>query len=160
MPSCAAALLSLAGSYNDSTLQEDFWRSAEDRDDGLPPDAPKGTEMPYVPTWQYTATARYDFDAGSLPMYAQAAFSWRDETWNDLEESNPRRSKIDSYGVLNLATGIDRDSWSLSLYANNVTDERGQIDIGDPGYASPTGLDFTRNHIRPRNIGIRFAQRF
>ena len=48
-------LLSLAGSYNDSSLQEDFWRSADDRDAGLPPDAPDGTEMPYVPQWQYTA---------------------------------------------------------------------------------------------------------
>ena len=54
-------LLSLAGSYNDSTLQDDFWRSADDRDAGLPPDAPDGTDMPYVPQWQYTALARYDF---------------------------------------------------------------------------------------------------
>jgi len=153
-------LLSFAGSYNDSNLQEDFWRSAEDRDNGLPPDAPEGTEMPYVPTWQYTALGRYDFQAGNLPLFAQAAWSWRDETWNDLEETNVRRAKMDSYGVLNLSTGIENERWSLSLYANNVTDERGQIDIGDPGYDSPSGLDFNRNHIRPRNIGLRWSQRF
>ncbi len=153
-------LLSLAGSYNDSTLQEDFWRSAEDRDDGLPPDAPEGTDMPYVPQWQYTALGRYDFQAGSLPWFAQAAWSWRDDAWNDLEVSNERRAKMGSYGVLNLSTGIDSERWSLSLYASNVTDERGQIDIGDPGYFSPSGLDFNRNHIRPRSIGLRWSQRF
>lgn len=153
-------LLSLAGSYNDSSLQEDFWRSAEDREDGLPPDAPDGTDMPYVPQWQYTALARYDFQTVNLPWFAQAAWSWRDETWNDLEVSNERRAMMDSYGVLNLSTGIENERWTLSLYANNVTDERGQIDIGDPGYASPSNLDFNRNHIRPRNIGLRWSQRF
>lgn len=153
-------LLSLAGSYNDAKLEEDFWRSAEDRDDGLPPDAPKGTEMPYVPEWQYTALGRYDFFVGDLPWFAQAAWSWREGTWNDLEETNSRRAKMDSYGVLNLSTGIQNDTWTLSLYAHNVTDERGVIDIGDPGYFSPSGLDYNRNFIRPRSYGIRWSQRF
>jgi hypothetical protein len=112
-----------------------------------------------VPQWQYTALARYDFQT-NLPWFAQAAWSWRDEAWNDLELSNERRAKMESYGVLNLSTGIENERWTLSLYANNVTDELGQIDIGDPGYASPSGLDFNRNHIRPRNIGLRWSQRF
>ena len=153
-------LLSLAGSYNDSTLQEDFWRSADDQTAGLPPDAPEGTEMPYIPELQYTAMARYDFQAGSLPWFAQGAWSWRDDAWNDLEVSNVRRAQMEAYGILNLSTGIENERWTLSLYANNVTDERGQIDIGDPGYDSPSGLDFTRNHIRPRSIGLRWSQRF
>jgi len=153
-------LLSFAGSYNDATLQEDFWRSAADREEGLPPDAPEGTAMPYVPEWQYTAMGRYDFAIGELPWFAQIAWSWRDEAWNDLETSNVRRAEMDAYGVLNLSTGIEKDNWTVSLFANNVTDERGQIDIGDPGYFSPSGLDFNRNHIRPRSIGIRWTQRF
>ena len=152
--------LSFAGSYNDSTLQEDFWRSQFDKEAGLPFNAPEGTEMPYVPEWQYTALGRYDFLVGELPWFAQAAWSWRDGSWNDLEVDNERRAKMDSYGVLNLSTGIENDNWTLSLYANNVTDEKGQIDIGDPGYFSPSGLDFNRNHIRPRSFGIRWTQRF
>jgi outer membrane receptor protein involved in Fe transport len=153
-------LLSFAGSYNDAELEEDFWRDERDRDDGLPPDAPEGTPMPYVPEWQYTAIGRWNFDLGSLPAFAQAAVSYRDGSWNDLEETNSRRARMDSYTVLNLSTGIERDNWNLTLYANNVTDERGQIDIGDPGYASPSGLDFNTGYIRPRSYGIRWAHRF
>jgi outer membrane receptor protein involved in Fe transport len=153
-------LLSLAGSYNDAELQEDFWRSDQDRIDGLPPDAPEGTPMPYVPEMQYTFIGRYTFDIADMPLFAQAAWSYRDGSWNDLEVSNTRRRYMDSYGVLNLSTGIEKDNWSLTVYANNVSDERGVINYVDPGYASPSGLDDRTNFIKPRNYGIRWAQRF
>ncbi|MDZ4730644.1 MAG: TonB-dependent receptor [Xanthomonadales bacterium] len=153
-------LLSLAGSYNDASLAESFWRDDQDRIDGLPPDAPDGTPMPFVPELQYTFISRYTFDAGSLPMFAQVAWSYRDGAWNDLEVSNTRRRWMDSYGVLGLTTGIEKDNWSITLYANNVTNERGVINYGDPGYDSPSGIDDRTNFIRPRSFGIRWAQRF
>jgi len=153
-------LLTFAGSYNDAKLKEDFWRSDQDRIDGLPPDAPKGTPMPYVPELQLTAVARYNFDVGSMPLFAQAAWSYRDGSWNDLEETNSRRAYIDSYNVLNLSAGIERDNWSLTFFANNITDEAGQIDITDPGYYSPSGQDYNQIWIKPRNYGIRFSQKF
>lgn len=153
-------LLSLAGSYNDATLSESFWRNDQDRINGLPPDAPDGTPMPFVPELQYTFIGRYTFDAGELPMFAQVAWSYRDGSWNDLETTNSRRAWMDSYGVLNLSTGIEKDNWSITLYANNVSDERGIVSIGDPGYDSPSGLDDRTNYIKPRNYGIRWSQRF
>jgi outer membrane receptor protein involved in Fe transport len=153
-------LLTAAGSYNDAQLEEDFWRSAEDRDEGLPPDAPEGTPMPYVPELQYSLIGRYNFDLSTLPLFAQAAWSWRDGSWNDLEVTNERRRYMDSYGVLNLSTGIEKDNWSLTLYANNVLDENGQIDILDPGYYSPSGVDYNQVWIRPFSVGIRWSQQF
>jgi len=116
--------------------------------------------MPYVPEFQYTVMGRYNFNLAEMPMFAQAAWSWRDGSWNDLELTNPRRRYMDSYGVLNLSTGIEKDNWSLTLYANNVTDEKGQIDKTDPGYYSPSGQDDNQIWIRPRSFGIRWAQRF
>jgi outer membrane receptor protein involved in Fe transport len=153
-------LLTAAGSYNDAQLEENFWRSSADRDEGLPPDAPEGTPMPYVPEFQYSLIGRYSFDAGDLPMFAQAAWSWRDGSWNDLEVSNERRRYMDSYGVLNLSTGIEKDNWSLTLYAKNVLDEEGQINIGDPGYYSPSGVDYNQVWIKPFTVGIRWSQQF
>jgi outer membrane receptor protein involved in Fe transport len=153
-------LLSLAGSYNDASLQEDFWRSSQDEVDGLPPDAPEGTPMPYVPEFQYTFIGRYTFDIADMPLFAQAAWSYRDGSWTDLEVSNPRRRHMDSYGVLGLTTGIEKDNWSLTLYANNLTNERGVINYVDPGYDSPSGVDDRTNYIRPRSYGIRWSQRF
>jgi outer membrane receptor protein involved in Fe transport len=155
-----AFLLTFAGSYNDAKLEENFWRSSADRDDGLPPDAPAGTPMPYVPEFQYSVIGRYHFELGSMPWFAQAAWAWRDGSWNDLEVTNERRRYLDSYGVLNLSTGIERDNWTLTLYANNVTDEEGHIDIGDPGYFSPSGVDYNQVWVRPFSVGLRWSQHF
>jgi outer membrane receptor protein involved in Fe transport len=153
-------LLSFAGSYNDSKTQSDFWIDEEEAGTEVPPDSPAGMPMPYVPEFQYTVMGRYNFHLAEMPMFAQAAWSWRDGSWNDLELTNPRRRYMDSYGVLNLSTGIEKENWSLTLYANNVTDEKGQIDITDPGYYSPSGQDYNQIWIRPRSFGIRWAQRF
>jgi outer membrane receptor protein involved in Fe transport len=74
--------------------------------------------------------------------------------------TNTRRGYMDSYGVLNLSTGIEKDNWTLTLYASNVFDEGGQVDIDDPGYPSPSGIDYTQGWIRPMTIGIRWSQMF
>lgn len=153
-------LLSLAGSYNDSKTQTDFWIDEEEAGTEVPPDSPAGLPMPYVPELQYTAIGRYSFQAGSMPMFAQVAWSWRDGAWNDLEVTNRRRDRMSSYGVLNLSAGVEKDNWSLTLFANNLSNEKGQIDITDPGYYSPSGQDYNEVWIRPRSYGIRWSQRF
>jgi hypothetical protein len=48
----------------------------------------------------------------------------------------------------------------LTLFANNVLDENGQIDILDPGYYSPSGVDYNQVWIRPFSVGIRWSQQF
>ena len=152
--------LSFAGSYNDAKLQEDFWRQDDDRIAGEPPNAAKGQRMPYVPELQLTAIGRWNFNMFGLPSFAQAAMAYTDDAWSDLETAT--RQKMDSYSVLNLSAGIEKEGWSLTFYVNNVTDERGQIDITDAGYPNwpPPGLDWTENVIRPLSYGIRWAQRF
>ncbi len=153
-------LLKLSGSFNDAKLEEPFWRNDDDRINGLPPDSPKGTPMPYVPELQYTFIGRYTFDAGTWPVFAQVAWAYRDGSWTDLQVSNERRRYMDSFGVLNLSTGIERDNWSITLYGNNVTNERGVTNYVDPGYDSPSGVDDRTNYIKPSSYGIRWSQRF
>jgi outer membrane receptor protein involved in Fe transport len=153
--------LTFAGSYNDAQLEQDFVRVDEDNVGTIA--APKGTEMPYVPELQLTAIGRYDFDVGELPMFGQFAVSYADENWNNLETDN--RFLIDSATVLNLTAGIEKEKWSLTLYANNVTDERMATDIFNAGYYQYTGitfsgLDYGETVIRPRSYGIRWSQRF
>lgn len=159
--------LSFAGSYNDAELQNAFWRDQDDEDAGLPPNAPKGTPMPYVPKLQLTGIWRSEFDVASMPGFFQAALSYTGERWNDLDTLNvPARQEMDAYTLLNLSTGINRDNWSLSLYVKNVFDERAEIDIEDPGYgnplvlARPPGHKWTTVTNRPRSFGIQFSQRF
>ncbi|HET6629342.1 MAG TPA: TonB-dependent receptor [Woeseiaceae bacterium] len=148
--------LTFAASYNDATLQEPYWRSDLDRLSGEPARAPAGTEMPFVPEFQFTSIGRYSMDFGDLPGYVQAAVSYTGDSWNNLEIAD--RSKQDGYMLLNLSTGIQADNWTLDLFINNVTDERAQIFFYQPSY--PTLIDSRTVTNRPRSIGIRFGQSF
>jgi len=151
--------LSFAGSYNDATLSEDFYRDSADQAAGQDPRAEAGTPMPWVPKWQYTAIGRYQFDIASLPSYAQLALAYTGSRWNDLDTTNERRAEMDAYTIVNGAIGIDKETWTLELFGSNLTDERAQNQINDSGYAVST-LDVRTYTNRPRTIGIRFSQRF
>jgi iron complex outermembrane receptor protein len=159
--------LTFAGSYNDSTLQTDFWLEQEDEEAGLSPDAPAGTPMPYVPEWQLTGVWRSNFDVAAMPAFFQAAASYTGSRWNDLEVTNvPARQKMDSYTLVNLSAGVEKENWTLTFFVNNLFDERAEIDIFDPGYGGlpnlerPPGHAWTTITNRPRTFGIRFGQRF
>ena len=159
--------LTFAGSYNKAELETDFWRTEADRIAGEPANAPAGTPMPYVPELQLTGIWRSNFEMGSLPSFFQAAVSYTGERWNDLDTLNdPARRRMDAYTLVNLSAGIEKDSWEVGLFLNNVFDERAQIDISDPGYGTgipgyaPPGNAWTTMTNRPRSYGIRFSQRF
>lgn len=149
--------LSFAGSYNNAELQEPFYRDSDEQAAGTPR-ASAGTPMPYVPKFQATAIGRYQFDVGSMPGYFQLAASHTGSRWNDLDTTNERRAEMDAYTLVNMSFGVDKESWSAEFFASNLTDERAQIDILDPGYSS--SLDTRTYTNRPRTFGIRFAQRF
>jgi len=158
--------LSFSGSYNDAELTTDFWRRPNAPPN--PPTAPKGTPMPYVPELQFTGIWRSNFEIASMPSFFQAALSYTDERWNDLEVTNvPARQKMDAYTLVNISAGIEREFWTASLYVNNLFDERAQIDINDPGYGDDVeGYDHPPGHVwttatnRPRSYGVRFGRRF
>jgi len=159
--------LTFAGSYNNAELKTDFWRTKDLEEAGAPANAPKGTPMPYVPKWQLTGIWRSNFDVGSMPAFFQASVAYTGKRWNDLDTLNvPARQEMDAYTLMNLSTGIEKDNWTLSLYVNNVFDERAELDIGDPGYGGlpnlqrPPGHNWTTVTNRPRSFGIRFGQRF
>ncbi len=159
--------LTFAGSYNDATLQTDFWRLDDDRIAGLPANAPAGTPMPYVPELQLTGIWRSNFDVGSMPAFFQAAVAYTGERWNDLDTLNvPARQQMDAFALTNLSAGIEKDNWAATIFLNNLFDERAEIDIEDPGYGNqlvlqrPPGQKWTTTTIRPRSFGIRYSYRF
>ncbi len=153
--------LSLSASFNDAELKEPYWRRDDDRLAGEPPTAPAGTEMPFVPRLQYTAIGRYSLNFGTWPGYLQAAVSYTDDSWNDLEVAN--RTKQPSYTLLNLATGIEGEDWHVDLFLDNVTDERAQIVRYSSNYFDPFS-EITQDSAiavnRPRTIGLRYGRKF
>ena len=159
--------LSFAGSYNDAKLETSFWRRDQERIDGLPANAPKGTPMPYVPEFQLTGIWRSNFEIASMPSFFQAAVAYTGARWNDLDTLNvPARQEMDAYTLVNLSGGIENDNWTAALYVKNVFDERAEIDINDPGYGGLANLQRPPGHVwtqatnRPRSYGVSFSYRF
>jgi outer membrane receptor protein involved in Fe transport len=159
--------LTFSGSYNDAELKSDFWRTKDLEIEGAPPNAPAGTPMPYVPKLQLTGIWRTNFEVASMPSFFQAAVAYTGKRWNDLDTLNvPARVEMDAYTLVNLTAGVDQDNWTLTLFVNNLLDERAVITKADPGYGGlenlqrPPGHAWTTGTNRPRTIGIRFAQRF
>jgi len=121
---------------------------------------PKGTELPYTPELQLSAIFRYDTQLGEYGAYAQGAWSYTDETTNDLIPEDA--GTIDSYDIVNLAFGIARNNWHVDLFIDNATDERADLDsiINYPGYDGNIVSADYKVVNQPRTIGLRFGQRF
>ncbi|MGE0597525.1 MAG: TonB-dependent receptor [Hyphomonadaceae bacterium] len=139
--------------------------------------SPSGTELPVTPEFKANVTGRYTFSFNNWDAFLQTTLAYQSEVYNDLRIFHPppngnpgERGLIgdsDGYMTANFSTGIDMPTWSLSLYVNNATDERGEMaryaecatftcasdQAGIPGavYIVP---------IQPRTIGVRFGQRF
>lgn len=156
-----ALTLSVSASYNKAELQEPYWRTAAEEEGGLPPRAPAGTEMPFVPELQYSAIGRYELLNMRWPGYVQAAFAYTDDSWSNLEVD--LRQKQAAYSILNLAAGIELDRWSLDLFIDNATDERAELVRYGQGYFDPFDAIIQETEIsvnRPRTWGIRYSMRF
>ena len=144
-------------SYIDSTLSESYWLNAADEAAGDPPQAEEGTELPRVPDWKWNVSSRYNFDMMGMNAFVQGSFTFTGDSFNLLYGPTPparTRDKQDDYQILNLAFGVEHDTWAAELYAKNITDERGDVFINGASYDSR----ITTN--RPRTIGIRFRQSF
>ena len=56
----------------------------------------------------------------------------------------------ESYSVVNVSAGLDKDNWGMELYVNNLLDEDGTVNINT--FDGTPKVSVTR----PRTIGIRF----
>lgn len=117
--------------------------------------------MPFVRKPQYSAIGRYEFEFTRFPGYVQAAIAYTDESFSNLETS--LRQKQADYTIVNLATGIHGEQWTLDLSIDNATDERAEIVRYGNGYFDPFD-EITQDSAivtnRPRTIGLRYGRRF
>ena len=57
----------------------------------------------------------------------------------------------DSYSLVNIAIGLNKDEWGAELFINNLTDEHAQINVNTNDYTASVGTN------RPREVGLRFS---
>jgi outer membrane receptor protein involved in Fe transport len=144
--------------------------------DGFPPQAPAGTQLPITPKYKGNLTTRYDFPVGgNMTAHLQGSVQAQSSSWADLRVTGayplltppttavPIRSALgrqEGYASFDFSAGIDTDAWSLELYVENAFDERAQ----QYRYAEcVTQVCDNQTYIvpsRPRLIGLKFGQRF
>ena len=138
--------ITAAAAYNEAQTTKDFVLS----NDKLA--VPDGTDLPNVPKIKYALTSRYEFDVAGLDSFVQLAYSYTDESWNDIRPD--RRIKQDEFSNLNVRAGFDTGDWGIDFYVNNLTDENDNITVGPRSYYA------TATPQRPLTVGMKLSMRF
>jgi outer membrane receptor protein involved in Fe transport len=134
---------------------------------------PSGTQLPTVPKFKGSATARYTFPMGaSMDGHVQAAYAYQSETSSSLSPyQNNLLGSVAAYGTLDLLAGLNRGNFSAELFAQNALDKRadtyrfaectivGGLQTFIPG-VTVCGTKPMAVITQPRTIGIRFSQSF
>ena len=132
-----------------------------------------GLQLPNVPEYKASAWGQYNwpvnlFGAGNS-AYARVQWSFTGDSFNvlqDTEFANPRTLN-EAYNMGDVRFGIQGDSWDVSLFVNNVTDERaayttntGMFEHSFANVAEGRGEIARIYTNRPREYGLRYSKRW
>lgn len=148
--------LSGAASFNNAEITEDYWIN-RDNEGITEADAEKGLPLPRTPNTKWNVATRYNWMMGNMPSFIQASYVYTGESWNQLfsQANDIRTRKLqESYQIVNLSFGLERESWATELFVRNVFDERGAVFINGGSRDSRVTANL------PRTIGLRFRQKF
>jgi len=126
-------------------------------------DAPSGSQLPSAPKVKANVSARYKFLVRDYDSFAQVAAVTQSSSTYGLElVPNAVIGDTPGYTTFDLSAGTGKNGWRLEAFIHNVADRRGELgrlaECNDPGgycYANYRVLP-----TQPRNIGVRFGQRF
>jgi outer membrane receptor protein involved in Fe transport len=134
---------------------------------------PDGQLLPLVPKNKGALWLDYNWPTrlfGSDNGFARFQYSTQDAIWNSItggnlnSAANPRL-RVPGYSIADVRFGFQAEDWEVSLFINNLTDERAQYNIanGDFGNAQAQSVDGVahRQYVytnRPREMGIRYTK--
>jgi outer membrane receptor protein involved in Fe transport len=150
--------LSLGATWMDASLTDDQQVDpALDAPGFDPPLGRDGDDIPLVPEWSLSAVAEFTFPVfANVETALRGNFSYTDKSYTFLNATFPGYAEVGDYSLLNLSVGFRYENWELLLLADNVTDERGVIDIDNP--AGPDNLRYFA--IRPRSYGVQLNWKY
>ena len=164
----------ISGSYNDSTIQSTF--SSAGGDLGIR----EGARLPSVPKFQMSAAATYQRQLKGGLGYASGTFQHVGSRFTQVGDEDlgtlnllsfgantiggPLTAttfsydpELPSYDIVNLRVGWLKDQWDVSLYCNNVTDERAFLAL-DRERGTRARIGYLTN--QPRTIGVTARVKF
>jgi iron complex outermembrane recepter protein len=121
--------------------------------------SPAGTRLPVTPQWKMSGTLRYTAETGNMKPYGQINAAYQSSASTDVRLADALLlGDLPGYATVNLAVGIEWDSFNLELYASNLFDQRGQasrfVQCGQC-YQRPYVVPIT-----PRTVGLRMGTKF
>lgn len=118
----------------------------------------EGDPLQNAPEWGGSLSVRYAFDMLGGDAYALATARYVDDSFRSFDHSDPRTLQ-DSYTLFGARLGLRLESWDLSLFAENLTDEQ-------PGVFHFISAFFgTASHtrmfpLRGRTVGVSLRKDF
>jgi hypothetical protein len=114
-----------AQAFYDAKLTENYCGFTDDNGNPVTdcpdPEAPDGTQLPVTPKFKGNLIARYNFNIGSFDSFVQGAVVHVGDRKSDLRLLE--RSILGDLPAVHHGgpfRGISKNSWSLSVYVNNV----------------------------------------
>jgi outer membrane receptor protein involved in Fe transport len=132
-----------------------------------------GLQLPLSADTKGAVWMDYTWEAsqwGSNYGFMRFQYSKQGAIWNNLDGGSPLddmnpRQRVAGYAIGDVRVGLQGDDWEVSLFVNNLFDERAAYTYSGGQFlwgmgSSADGID---NHQyiytnRPREIGIRFTQ--
>lgn len=104
-----------------------------------------GNDLPYVPEETINIGAQYDFGiSGNINGFVRVDYERRGEQFWTPENSFPR----EDLNLVNLRVGMEGDSWSSSIYVNNLSDKKYNSEVVTPLFLHPAAPRVVRWDIR------------
>ena len=94
----------------------------------------EGNDLPYVPEYTFNTGARYERSiSDGLSFFGRLDYERRGQQYWTPENSYPR----DDLTLMNARIGLQGDSWTTSVYVNNLTDEEYNSEVVTPLFLHP-----------------------
>lgn len=155
--------LSLNGTWLNSRLTAPFC----DQVNGCNPAAggrvfaPEGTRTPMSPRLKLNGNAKYTFEWGKYDAYIQGGFNSQSNTTSQLREDwEAIVGPNGGFTTFDLSAGLLMDKYTLTLYGNNVTDERGVVTKNSQCAPSICGANLRDVIVKPQQFGLKVGYKF
>jgi outer membrane receptor protein involved in Fe transport len=137
-----------------------LWANASYTDARLAEDNPagsvyglKGNPLPYVPKWNASLGADYNFPLGSWSGFVGGNFSYVGRRAAEFNQVPTPRIYLPSYDNIDLYAGVNFGDWMFKVYAKNLANRHGITSVW-PETLNPMGSPYNATLQTPRTVGV------
>ena len=119
-----------------------------------------GTRLPLTPDLKLAAYLEYDWQMGGGDAFARLQYSYTGKSWNQIADGDGFEDSFEfgatvldpAYSIVDLRTGFSIGEWEISVYLDNMFDERAET-FRAFGPETFFGRGETVYTVRPRTLG-------